>query len=71
MYYMLTNRELTILPNILFEGTENAFLVASGNGPELDSGLSTHLSRPDRALSYATAASPATSAGSAPAACSP
>jgi hypothetical protein len=37
MYYMLTNRELAILPNILFEGTENAFLVASGNGPELDS----------------------------------
>ena len=37
MYYILTNRELTILPNILFEGTENAFLVASGNGPELDS----------------------------------
>lgn len=37
MYYMLTTKELTALQNMLFEGTERAFFVASEDFPEVAS----------------------------------
>jgi transcription elongation factor len=36
MYYMLTTRELAILQDILYEGTEQAFQVANRDGVNLD-----------------------------------
>ncbi len=37
MYHMLTTRELTVLQNVLFGGTEEAFTVASEDDLELSS----------------------------------
>lgn len=36
MYDILTTRELIVLQNKLFDGTEDAFSIASGNGLQQD-----------------------------------